>query len=273
MKILIILFTVLLTLTGCQNSRYVDITDIRDLPEDYGHYDIRDQAIADGVVVTFSGATANSGKITEFLQSAAKGESAFMRTIYYTTEGDPIITDYEFDGEKYIVTYDNSRDSFGTYICPQLDYWPYAIFDGDRLWLSNWSDFHGDSAVDLENAGYGDIAEVILDSHANMFNYAEPESIDGIVFNFGWLPGGSHDIFTRKDSSIAAIEQSLSLLKPGGFMSLCVYYGRNNGYEERDAILDYIKTIDNRMFTVLRIDFPNRHNDPPFPIFIRKDNP
>ena len=125
----------------------------------------------------------------------------------------------------------------------------------------------------LAAAGYSDIAEVILDSHANMDKYAAPESVDGIVFNFGWLPGGDHDIFTRKDSSIAAIEKSLSLLKPGGFMSLCVYYGRNNGYEERDAILDYIKTIDNRGYTVLRIDFPNRHNDPPFPIFIIKDNP
>lgn len=176
MKRLIILFTVLLTLTGCQNSRYVDITDIRDLPEDYGHYDIRDQAIADGVVVTFSGATANSGKITEFLQSAAKGKSAFMRTIYYTTEGDPIITDYEFDGEKYIVTYDNSRDSFGTYICPQVDYWPYAIFDGDRLWLSNWSDFHGDSAVDLENAGYG--------THAVRY---DPIEFRGVLSDLGKL--------------------------------------------------------------------------------------
>jgi len=181
MKRLIILFTVLLTLTGCQNSRYVDITDIRDLPEDYGHYDIRDQAIADGVVVTFSGATANSGKITEFLQSAANGESAFMRTINYTTEGDPVITDYEFDEEKYIVTYDNSRDSFGTYICPQVDYWPYAIFDGDRLWLSNWSDFHGDSAVDLENAGYG--------THAVRY---DPIEFRGVLSDLGklFLPAG-----------------------------------------------------------------------------------
>ena len=32
-------------------------------------------------------------------------------------------------------------------------------------------------------------AEVYLDSHANMAHYAEPETVDCIVFNFGRLPG------------------------------------------------------------------------------------
>lgn len=31
-------------------------------------------------------------------------------------------------------------------------------------------------------------AEVYLDSHANMAHYAEPETVDCIVFNFGRLP-------------------------------------------------------------------------------------
>ena len=218
MKILIILFTVLLTLTSCKTAEST-ITDIRDLPEDYGHYDIRDQAIADGVVVTFSGATANSVKITEFLQSAAKGESAFMRTIYYTTEGDPIITDYEFDGEKYIVTYDNSRDSFGTYIGPQVDYWPYAIFDGDRLWLSNWSDFYGDSPVDLENAGYG--------THAVRYDPIEFRSIlsdlgklflptEGDVTGVFYAPDGIHRVAVSDGFAIGDGKTMHSIALPNG---------------------------------------------------------
>lgn len=125
----------------------------------------------------------------------------------------------------------------------------------------------------LAEAGYGEISEVICHGHEFMREYAEKESVDGIVFNFGWLPGGDHDIFTKKESSIAAIHAGLELLRPGGFMSLCVYYGRNNGYTERDAILDLVKEIDSRKYTVLEIGFPNRRNDPPFPIFIIKDNP
>lgn len=123
----------------------------------------------------------------------------------------------------------------------------------------------------LEAEGCLDIARLYVDSHSNMSQYASPNSVDCIVFNFGWLPGGNHNIFTRKETSISAISQGLELLKPGGIMSLTVYYGRNNGYEERDAILEYLKTIDDTKYTVMVLDFPNRKKDPPFPVFIIKD--
>ena len=54
-------------------------------------------------------------------------------------------------------------------------------------------------------------------------------------------------------------------------MSLCVYYGRNNGYDERDAILDFVSTLDYHKYTVIHLSFKNRINDPPFPIFIVKE--
>ena len=44
-----------------------------------------------------------------------------------------------------------------------------------------------DSAAKLL-AEHGLRAELYLDSHANMEQYAEPESVSCIVFNFGWLP-------------------------------------------------------------------------------------
>ncbi len=123
----------------------------------------------------------------------------------------------------------------------------------------------------LEEAGFCARAQVLLESHANLAQYVPEESADCVVFNFGWLPGGDHAVFTRKDTSLPAIEQGLTCLKPGGIMSLCLYYGRNNGYEERDAILDYVKSLDHRRYTVLVVDFANRVNDPPIPVFIIKE--
>ena len=123
----------------------------------------------------------------------------------------------------------------------------------------------------LVTEGWDHVAELHLDSHSNMSKYAEPGSVDCIVFNFGWLPGGDHNVFTHKETNIEAIEQGLTLLKSGGIMSLTVYYGRNNGYEERDAILDYLTTIDDTKYTVMVLNFTNRKNDPPFPVFIIKD--
>ena len=111
-------------------------------------------------------------------------------------------------------------------------------------------------------------AEVILDTHAHMEQYAAPETVDCVVFNFGRLPGGDPAVFTRAESSVAAINAGLRLLKPGGVMAIALYYGKENGYGERDAILAYLKTLDDRRFSVLRCDWANRRNDPPMPIFI-----
>lgn len=114
-------------------------------------------------------------------------------------------------------------------------------------------------------------AEVIQDSHANMEQYAAPETVDCIVFNFGRLPGGDPHIFTVAESSIAAIDAGIRLLKPGGVMSLSLYYGGVNGYDERDAILAHLRTLDDRRCSVLVCDWANRRNDPPMPIFLWKD--
>lgn len=114
-------------------------------------------------------------------------------------------------------------------------------------------------------------ARLILDSHENMASYAEPESVDCILFNFGRLPGGDPSIMTRAESSVAAIRTGLGLLKPGGVMALALYYGGENGYVERDAILSFLETVDDRRFSVLCCDWINRKGDPPMPAFLWKE--
>ena len=114
-------------------------------------------------------------------------------------------------------------------------------------------------------------AEVLLDSHANMEQYAAPESVDCVVFNFGRLPGGDPNIVTKATSSVQAIDAGLRLLRVGGVMAIALYYGKENGYEERDAILEHLKTLDDRRYSVLCCQWSNRRSDPPMPIFIWKE--
>ena len=123
----------------------------------------------------------------------------------------------------------------------------------------------------IEEAGFSDICSVQHDSHSNMELYAEAESASLVCFNFGWLPGGDHNINTNAATSIEAIRKGLDILRHGGLMSMCIYYGRETGIDERDAILEYVKSLDFRKYTVLECSFANRVNCPSIPVFIFKD--
>lgn len=122
----------------------------------------------------------------------------------------------------------------------------------------------------LSGEGYSSRAKLILDSHSNMAEYADAESADAICFNFGWLPGGDHSLFTMPESSIAAIRAGLEILRVGGLMSLGIYYGGQSGFEERDALLKFLPTLDSNRYTVLETHFSNRPNNPPISVFIIK---
>lgn len=113
-------------------------------------------------------------------------------------------------------------------------------------------------------------AMLIPDGHEHMGKYAENESADVICFNFGYLPGGDHKIATKAATSIQAVEQGLDILKSGGMMSLCIYSGGDTGFEEKEQLLQYLKQLDARKYTVIKNEYWNRENNPPMPVFVFK---
>jgi len=112
--------------------------------------------------------------------------------------------------------------------------------------------------------------QLILDSHSHMEKYAKKDTVSCIVFNFGYLPGGDHMLATRPNTSIAAIEQGLSLLKKDGLLSLCIYSGKDSGFTERDALLTYLKELDAKQYLVILSAYYNRPNNPPIPVIVKK---
>ena len=125
----------------------------------------------------------------------------------------------------------------------------------------------------LRAEGVSGWCEVHQLGHQELEKVAQPGTAGCIVFNLGWLPGGDHRIHTTARTTLPALEQALRLLRPGGALSLCVYYGKENGLEERDAVLRWLAGLDSRIWNVLRLDFPNRKNDPPIPVFIQREGP
>ena len=119
----------------------------------------------------------------------------------------------------------------------------------------------------LQAAGFLERAHLILDGHEHMSRHVK-EEVSAVLFNFGYLPGGDHRIATKKVTSLAAVEEGLKLLKVGGIMNLCIYSGGDTGYEERDALLAYLKELDTKKWLVIVSSYFNRRNDPPLPVFV-----
>jgi len=110
---------------------------------------------------------------------------------------------------------------------------------------------------------------VILDGHQNMKKYVT-EKVKAVMFNFGYLPGGDKSVFTHKETSIPAIEAAMDLLSDDGIITLVIYYGGKTGFEEKDALLEFLKGIDNHRYSVLYHDFINYPNCPPLVVTISK---
>lgn len=121
------------------------------------------------------------------------------------------------------------------------------------------------------DAGVINRVKLIHDGHENMSKYAQPSTVDAITFNLGWLPGGDHSIFTRTETTIKAIDSALKLVKIGGIITICIYYGRDCGFEEKNNVLEYLQTLNHYEYTVLVTSFANRPNNPPIPVCIRRE--
>ena len=72
--------------------------------------------------------------------------------------------------------------------------------------------------------------------------------------------------------AIIGVERYHKVYNPEHIMALALYYGGENGYEEKNAVLNHLKTIDDRSFTVLCCEWSNRRGEPPMPILIWKEH-
>ena len=113
-------------------------------------------------------------------------------------------------------------------------------------------------------------AELICDSHANLLQYVRPGTADIVMFNFGWLPGADHSVFSTADSSIPALEAALAALRAGGVLSAILYSGRVIGTGEKQSILGWLRALPLEKYTVLVCDFANWADTAPLPCLVLK---
>ncbi|NLY43982.1 MAG: methyltransferase domain-containing protein [Clostridiaceae bacterium] len=110
---------------------------------------------------------------------------------------------------------------------------------------------------------------LIKDGHQEMDKYV-PRGVKAVMFNLGYLPGGDHSICTKPDTTIEAIKKSLELLITNGIVMIVIYYGGDSGFEEKDAVMSFLKNLDYKKYSVLMHDFINQINCPPIAVCIEK---
>ncbi|MGL5379721.1 tRNA (mnm(5)s(2)U34)-methyltransferase [Clostridium sp.] len=110
---------------------------------------------------------------------------------------------------------------------------------------------------------------VINDSHHKLGVYIEG-TVDCIMYNLGFLPGGDKEITTLHQTSLESIKQGLEILNSGGIMSICIYKGHNEGKKEESCILEYLKELPKNKFGVMSHNYLNRVDTAPSLVIIEK---
>ena len=121
----------------------------------------------------------------------------------------------------------------------------------------------------LEAAGLAQRARLILAGHERVREFVEGP-LDAAVFNLGWLPGGDKSVTTRSETTLAALEGCLELLRPHGLLTLCAYPGHAEGEEELRRVLDWARALDPKRFAAMQRAYLNQPSAPPVLLAIQR---
>ena len=133
------------------------------------------------------------------------------------------------------------------------------------------ADALGRTRAKLIAAGLIDRCSLHLASHDRLSEIVD-QGIRVAMFNLGYLPGGDHGIGTQAASTLSALDQAQNLLLPGGIITIGIYYGGDSGFDERDAVLEYVSNIDVHSFVVQKIEMINSTSCAPIFICIERIN-
>lgn len=112
---------------------------------------------------------------------------------------------------------------------------------------------------------------IFLDTHENIANYADVNSISCIMYNLGYLPKADHKVQTNANSTIKSLCNAIKLLKKGGIISICAYEGKDTDKSEKESVLEFTKKLG-KDFSVVVINQHNKdeNSNPPVNIIIQK---
>ncbi|MDO5717564.1 MAG: class I SAM-dependent methyltransferase, partial [Tissierellia bacterium] len=115
-----------------------------------------------------------------------------------------------------------------------------------------------------------DSFKLINDGHENILNYVNIK-IDLFIYNLGYLPGSNKQIKTTAKSTLKSLKVSIeNLLNIGGIIFMVFYTGHDGGYEEYEIVVNYLKKLNQKKYSIIRHEYINQKNNPPILIIIER---
>ncbi|MBN2478755.1 MAG: class I SAM-dependent methyltransferase [Parachlamydiales bacterium] len=116
-----------------------------------------------------------------------------------------------------------------------------------------------------ENLSSEDFQNIFLheSSHEDFSKYIK-NKVNLVTYNLGYLPGFSKSVTTKVDSTLKSINSALSILNNKGAISIISYPGHEEGEKEEIALLQFLKTLDRKAFSVCYHKWLNKEKAPSF---------
>ena len=89
---------------------------------------------------------------------------------------------------------------------------------------------------------------LVLGSHATLTSDIPNQSVRLIVYNLGYLPKGDKQLTTTTKSTLESVADAQRLVMIGGLISITCYPGHPEGEIEEKALLEYVKSLDPRIW-------------------------
>lgn len=104
------------------------------------------------------------------------------------------------------------------------------------------------------------ISNLIIKKQSHEF--IDENDINLVIFNLGYLPGGSKEITTHASSTIKALKNLLPRMHQQMLIIIAVYIGHQEGYEEHLLIDDFVKNLESHDYFVTKFQNYNHPSSP-----------
>ncbi|TFB13804.1 16S rRNA (cytosine(1402)-N(4))-methyltransferase [Filobacillus milosensis] len=115
--------------------------------------------------------------------------------------------------------------------------------------------------------------DMVLKGHefaSDVLREKDISSIEGVIFNLGYLPGSDKQIATSSSTTIKAINQLFPLLEPQRYIVIVVYPGHSEGQAEKEELMQFLSGIPAKEADIVKYQMVNRSSGAPFAVALYK---